>query len=315
MISRKTARTLGEAYGFVFRKLNRGSDRRSRSYSVNTNRLYDFLFDHDYPAWLCNAGKNIKAFLDTLPLKEFVMRLHTGETVAAATPEWSWDQRKQLGQKYLEQFAADMVKHLSEELAGYNPYSAFRQSHDETSEIYERLLRSLELDGYTFSQGQLHRPEEDALDVRETSGVLQSLYQGLNLRERETAFHHLSLSEDHYIAQRWDDCIGNARKFLELVLSEVSSRHCLSKNGKPLATKAYESPREVRDYLEQEGLLETREKEALAKVYGLLSHTGSHPYMAASEQARLLRHMALTFAQFVMLRLQGALAANSAAKP
>jgi hypothetical protein len=46
-------------------------------------------------------------------------------------------------------------------------------------------------------------------------------------------------------------------------------------------------------------------KEALAKVYGLLSHTGGHPYMAQNDQARLLRHLALTFSQFAMLRLRG----------
>jgi hypothetical protein len=42
-------------------------------------------------------------------------------------------------------------------------------------------------------------------------------------------------------------------------------------------------------------------------VYGLLSHTGAHPYMAENDQARLLRHLALLFAHFAMLRLQGKL--------
>jgi hypothetical protein len=63
----------------------------------------------------------------------------------------------------------------------------------------------------------------------------------------------------------------------------------------------------VRDYLERSGLLESKEKEALAKVYGPLSHTGGHPYMAQNDQARLLRHLALTFSQFAMLRLRGKL--------
>jgi hypothetical protein len=54
-------------------------------------------------------------------------------------------------------------------------------------------------------------------------------------------------------------------------------------------------------------LLDTKETETLAKVYGLLSQTGSHPNMAFNDQARLLRHLALAFSQFVMLRLQGSL--------
>jgi len=59
--------------------------------------------------------------------------------------------------------------------------------------------------------------------------------------------------------------------------------------------------------LEKEGLLEVKEKQAIDSVYQLLSETGGHPYMAESEQARLLRHLSLTFSQFVMLRLKGAI--------
>ena len=44
-----------------------------------------------------------------------------------------------------------------------------------------------------------------------------------------------------------------------------------------------------------------------ASVCGLLSHAGGHPYMAQSEQARLLRHLVLTFSQFVMLRFKSKL--------
>jgi hypothetical protein len=73
----------------------------------------------------------------------------------------------------------------------------------------------------------------------------------------------------------------------------------------PLSQSMYEKPVLVREYLENEGLLEKKETEAISKVYGLLSHTGNHPYMAERDQARLLRHLALTFSQFVILRLQG----------
>ena len=61
----------------------------------------------------------------------------------------------------------------------------------------------------------------------------------------------------------------------------------------------------MRNYLEEEGLLETKEKEAVAKIYGLLSNTGGHPYMASNDQARLLRQLALTLSHFVMLRFDG----------
>ena len=55
------------------------------------------------------------------------------------------------------------------------------------------------------------------------------------------------------------------------------------------------------------GLIEKKEREAIDKVYGLLSHTGGHPYMAEGDQARLLRQLSLVLTQFALLRLEGAL--------
>jgi hypothetical protein len=58
-------------------------------------------------------------------------------------------------------------------------------------------------------------------------------------------------------------------------------------------------------------LLESKEKKVISSVYALLSNTGSHPYMADNDEARLLRHLSLTLSQFVMLRLQGSVRNNS----
>ncbi len=94
-------------------------------------------------------------------------------------------------------------------------------------------------------------------------------------------------------------------KFLECVLAEIVVALGTMVKGLRPSVAILENPREVRDYLEREGLLEAKEKEALAKIYSLLSHTGGHPYMAENDQARLLRHLSLTFSQFAMLRLEG----------
>jgi hypothetical protein len=54
-------------------------------------------------------------------------------------------------------------------------------------------------------------------------------------------------------------------------------------------------------------VLETKEKKAISEIYGLLSETGGHPYIAENDQARLSRNLALTISQFVMLRYEGVL--------
>lgn len=133
---------------------------------------------------------------------------------------------------------------------------------------------------------------------------MRLLYEKNGLADATTTFHHLELSEEHYLAEKWDDSISNSRKFLESVLAQIVAKHAaiVARN---VGDEVLSRPVRVRDYLEGEGLLEAKEKQAVAAVYGLLSETGGHPYVAQKEQARLMRHLALTFAQFTMLRLRG----------
>ena len=213
-----------------------------------------------------------------------------------ATPTWTWPQREKLGQEFLRDLAEDVIAWWDKRDAAAT-YQRPRTSQE--------CIQSLELDGYSFRGETLLAPETDVLDAKEEGGVLRDLYNGLALPNEETAFHHLELSESHYLAKRWDDSISNSRKFLEAVLQELAAAHYAAARGAPLPTSTYGRPARVRDYLEASGLIESKEKEALAAVYGLLSETGGHPYMARSEQARLLRHLALTFGQFALLRMRG----------
>jgi len=272
-----------------------GSARREYTGSDST-RVYDFLFDSDFPAWFCNAARQAGSSTSTRPLQDFLMKLHTGESQYAATEGWSWQEREKLGQRYLQQLAEAILTYLGD----HSQYLS-----DSTKRLLEDVPKRLELDGFVFRGTTLLAPEEDALDAEEAAGVLQRLYNDLQLDNAETAMHHLKLSEEHYLATRWDDSIGNSRKFLECVLSEVAQRHAVVARDEALSEAVVRRPVRVRDYLESAGLIETQEKKAVASIYGLLSETGGHPYLAQNDQARLLRHLALTVGQFVMLRLRG----------
>ena len=311
MISRRTALILAEVYARSFYSSYTSSSlyggRSRKTFKVDTDKLYDFLYGCNYSAWLCNKAKTTHNYSENLSrttrkLKEFIMKLHTGETQADATPKRTWEQRRQLGQRYLQNLAEDILNKWKNDWIQLPDYSRPKISDD-----IKKLRSNLELDGYVYRDSRLLTPESDVLDVEEETGVLETLYRTLRLANRETAFHHLSLSEEHYTEGRWDDSISNSRKFLECVLQEIAAAHSLQIKKASLTESTYTRPVRVREYLEREGLLETKEKETVAKVYGLLSHTGGHPYMAQNEQARLLRHLALTFSQFVMLRFQGCL--------
>lgn len=301
MISRRTARLLAELVANTFRRAW-GTGNRTEGWSPDSKAIYDFLFDNDYPAWFCNAAQAASTFATshTRHFQEFMMRIHTGESLADATRDWTWPQREKLGQQLLEELVEDVLAYWSVER---NVYDKTGRKRD-----VENLTSSVVLDGYELRNGKLLRSERDVLDTKEEAGALQSLYNELQLRNGATAMHHLALSEEHYLASRWDDAISNSPKFLELVLAEVAYSHSATVSA-TLDDDTLSRPVRVRDYLERSGLLERKEKDAIGSVYGLLSETGSHPYMAQSEQARLLRHLALTFSQFVMLRLRGRKAA------
>ena len=72
-----------------------------------------------------------------------------------------------------------------------------------------------------------------------------------------------------------------------------------------LPNATYTKAVKVREYLEAVGLIDRPEHEAIAKIYGLISNTGVHPNIAAKDQARLMRHLALTLSQFMLLKYQG----------
>jgi hypothetical protein len=262
---------------------------------MRVDPLYDFLFECEYPAWFCNAARDAanQCTRATRPFKDFILKIHTGESLYPSTQGWTWPQREKLAQ--------ELLRHLAEDLAKW--WRGVR--HTDVRDDLKELLRSLELDGYAFRGDALLAPEEDVLDAKEQSGVLQDLHRELQLENQDTIFHHLALSEEHYMAKRWDDSISNSRKFLEGVLQEVAANHHLAFHGSAISGEIYSKPVRVREYMESSGLLEGKEKQALSSSYALLSETGGHPYMAKSDQARLLRHLALTFSQFALLRLKG----------
>lgn len=263
------------------------------------NGLYDFLYERNYQPWFCNMVKGIAS---ARALKDWLLGIHTGESFATAIPNWSLDQRQRLGQTYLKNLARDFIVWVG---WGASLKSwIIKYYHDD-------LVRCLEMDGYVFRDNGLYQSEEQVLDVEAEAGLLEKLYTTLGLPDKAFTFQFLRLAEEHYVNGRWSDSIGNARKFLEAILQQVASKHASKVKRAPLNDSTLQQPAAIRDYLESEGLVEKKERELLDKLYGLLSHTGSHPYMAEKDQARLLRQDSLTWTQFIMLRLEDALAATT----
>jgi hypothetical protein len=299
MISRQTSVAISDSYVDRFSSASTNSFGSTRE-KVHYDRLYDFLYESEYEAWFCNLAQKHYRIRD---LKEFFLKIHTGESMSSATKDWSWNDRQKLGQRLLRDLAEDM-------LIWYETFRSTEWLWKQYAPKAGELTRRLELDGYIFREGKLLPPQSDVLDVEQERSILETLYQASGLERSSEAFQYLTLAEEHFMAGRWSDSISNARKFFELTAKE-GARALGARTGRLLDESSLTRPIAVRQYLEQQGLLEKKERESIDKVYGLLSETGAHPYMAESDQARLLRQLSLTLSQFLLLRLRDALSQTS----
>ncbi len=284
MISRLSAKSIADAYYSHFTY-----QIREEVITYNRDALYDFLFVNNFDAWLLYAIKRIPTY-DGRRLKEFIMQLHTGESVDS----------RFIGQQVLIKLAECLIK---ESLS--NP--DFEKYGDKDKKAVDFMQKCLELDGYIYSNGSLLVPEESVIDEAEETGILENLMISVGLKDITTLKHHLDLSVTDYQESKWDDSISNSRKVLEGILAQVANRFNEVVKGAPLQEEILSRSSSVRDYLEKQSLIGKSEKETISQVYGLLSETGGHPYMAQRDQARLMRHLALTFSQFILLRLESAL--------
>jgi hypothetical protein len=227
-----------------------------------------------------------------------------------------------MGQPLLKRLAEDLIRHYEITPVREIDYSKIKS--EEQLQLWKNVIRlerpaepileglrvSLELDGYVFQEGHLYPTESAVVDTVEERTALEKLVDSVAIQEKAVIKHHIKESETAYAEQRWGHSISDARNFLEATLREIAAAHYVKTKGSPIPDAVYKWPVRVREYLLAEALIDKSEHEALSKIYGLLSNTGSHPNIAEKDQARLMRHLSLTFSQYVLLQWQGYLKNN-----
>jgi hypothetical protein len=275
VISRRSTRLIGQAYTTHF-----PTGVRLRDLLFNPT-LYDFLYDREYEAWFLSIAKS---WIDArIPIDNEIMRIHTGESIVSATQNLEWNKRRELGQTLLKRLATDILRiYENLKITATNPADpktintivTVVKSMFPASEVVKILRKQLELDGYIFRDGNLYFNESSVIKEREEQSILKLLVDNLPIQNKPVILNHLKLSEEHYLNGKWGDSIANTRNFLEEILKQIALK---MHDKKQLTTPFKNKPFEIRDFLEQEGFIEKTEKEAIAKVYGLISNTGSHP--------------------------------------
>lgn len=288
-------------------------------YKVDQGKLNDFLYEQGYETWLLQTLRLDSNSHTTRLLRNSIMGIHTAETITPCTPDWSAETRQALGQKLLRKLAEDILN-LYDSIPVRNDSSSsltadilfgLAQSLSRPADVEIKALRSqLEIDGFLYRDRHLYPSEKAVIDTVEQRTELERLVDSVPIKERAVIKHHIEESEKAYADNRWGHSISDARNFLEAILREIAAAHHLKTVRTPISDAIYNWPVKVREYLLVQGLIDKAEQEALWKCYGLISRTGSHPNIAEREQARLMRHLALTFSQYMLLQWEGYLKNN-----
>src|SRR5437762_912543 len=144
MISRSTAKRIATLFALSFRRY--GSSQVAGRYvgyhESDANEIYDFLYENGFPAYLCNAARTAApTYKTTRKVEDFIMQLHTGESLVPATKDWSWPEREQLGQEHLRSLAEDLIEHWRERKRGSGETEVIEPA-------LAQLKAGLELDGF-----------------------------------------------------------------------------------------------------------------------------------------------------------------------
>jgi hypothetical protein len=294
----------------------------SQPYRIKEDALNTFFFERDYEVYFMQLMRTSTVGKSDMNLVNAIASIHTGETLVPGTPDWNYEARQELGQQLLRKMAEDILRYYEITPVRQVDYSKAQNEQqiqilrrmaliDRPAEIeIKRLESRLELDGYKYKNGKLYAIESSVIPEEEEQSYLERLTSEVNLTDQNTVKHHSQLSEEHYLNGKWDDSISNSRKVLDSILTQVMEALYLKIEQTTAPAGLAKNAFQTRQYLERQGIVTTAEREALDKAYGVLSVTGGHPYIAEKDQARLMRHLSLTFSQFVLLRYQGYLTNN-----
>jgi hypothetical protein len=168
-------------------------------------------------------------------------------------------------------------------------------SADRKLELEAALLR----DGFVIS-GKEMVPEETRSQEHKTAlEQLVSKHEGK--LTSATLLHHLKEAEVLFRLEKWDASIGQARNFVEQLLTDIACATSKARHETP----NLEKPVKVRDYLQSCGFFDEAERKKLVDgVYGYFSEEGSHPGISEQSTARVCLSVLWTFGFYVLEKFE-----------
>jgi hypothetical protein len=116
-----------------------------------------------------------------------------------------------------------------------------------------------------------------------------------------TLLHHLHEAEELFRLEKWDASIGQARNFVEQLLTDIARHSANQKHESPDLSR----PVRIRDYLQRIGFFDEGERKKLVDgVYGYFSEEGSHPGIGVQSSARVCLSILWNFGFYVLEKLE-----------
>lgn len=158
------------------------------------------------------------------------------------------------------------------------------------------LQRSLQLEGWQFTEEGLRRIEGVIVDLQAEEDTLLVLLRNSGLPDAAVAEMHLRRSAEDYGRDN-NSSMTNSRQALEQVLRDIADLTASARgDGRP-------ADENVRQYLFNSGFFTQEEWRGFNGVYGFLS-AGAHPGITDQEAARLGRNFALGASHYALQKFQ-----------
>src|SRR5713101_4966111 len=192
------------------------------------------------------------------------------------------------GQALLAVFMRVAIQH-AEDLPEHLP---------EPKALANELIRSLEIDGYELVGGKLVPATLKGMKLDEEDDFLIRLIRALQPPNLDVIRHHHKEADETFVNGNWGSASSETRNFFVAVLRGLREA-ATSRGGLTVFTFGNEKGL-MEDYVKI-GLLTEEEKEAILKLWVLLSYSGSHVGIQPQHRARLTRLLFLGLTQWLCL--------------
>lgn len=172
---------------------------------------------------------------------------------------------------------------------------------EEARALTQGLLASLQIDGYELVAGSLVPAAFKGMDIQREDDYLIGLLRKLQPANLETIVHHHDEAEKAFANGVWGSASTETRNFFVAILRGMRERATAS--GKATSFTSGNDSDLIKNF-ETIGLLSEDEKDAVLKIWVLLSYSGPHVGIQEQDRAKLTRLLVLGMTQWLCLKFK-----------